>query len=157
MKNIRFDEMPGLLARRAIAGIRLHSADVGCRCSIYPTDHDGDLPPRVVDHRGIVIEQPLGDWLQQISIWAGRPVRGEVDATVNTVMVSIPDLDLGGTHDGMTYLDWEADFGATPFAEWCEHYGYDLARAIAKAHNDYGRYLDGVAKMVESSPQEEMS
>jgi hypothetical protein len=154
MRNIRFDEVAGQFARREIAGIRLHSgcAEVGCRCSIYPTDHDGDLPAQVVSHRGIAIGQPLSTWLQQISIWAGRPVHGEVAATVSGVVATISDLDLGGTHEGMTYLDWEANFGATPFAEWCEHQGYDLAKTSALAHYKYQRYLDGVAQMIDSTP-----
>jgi len=159
MRSIRFDEVAGLLARREIAGISLYSGSVEgrCRCWIYPTDHDGDLPPWVVSPRGIVIERPLDVWLNQISIWAGRLLHGEVDASVSSVMVHIPDLHLGGEHEGMTYLDWEADFGATPFAEWCEHQGYDLAKASALAHYKYQRYLDGVAQMGESSSQERVS
>lgn len=57
------------------------------------------------------------------------------------------------TYDGMSYEDWESCYGATPYAEWCEHYGYDAASEQARI--EYGYYLDGVALMVESFAKEE--
>ena len=122
--------------------------------TLYDPDHDGS-PPQVVDHRGTIMTQPLDCWIRQIATWLGHPVNGEVGATSKFVSVSIPYLELGRSHNGMTYLDWVADYGATSYAEWCQQYGYDPSSP--KAQNDYDHYLDGAAQMVESFPLEKAS
>ena len=57
------------------------------------------------------------------------------------------------TFEGMTFEEWEAGYGATPFDEWCQHYGY--APDSDKAQTDYRHYLRELAVVVEVFAQDD--
>lgn len=50
-------------------------------------------------------------------------------------------------HAGMSYELWRCTYGATPYPDWCQHYGYDPTSGLARA--DYGRYLDELATLTQ--------
>lgn len=47
----------------------------------------------------------------------------------------------------MSYELWRCTYGATPYPDWCQHYGYDPTSGLARA--DYGRYLDELATLTQ--------
>lgn len=49
--------------------------------------------------------------------------------------------------DGMSYDEWESGYGATPFHEWCQHYGYDPDSD--QARTDCHHYLHNLAVVLE--------